>query len=239
MRDCLRKKRNKIRTFAALIVLAGCAWAEAPAGASPAAAVKPGLYAVIDTSMGPITARLFEKDRPLTVAHFVALATGARAWVDPETGAEVSRPLYNNLLFNRVIADYVIQTGDPTNTGRYDCGVEVKDERAPELTFDRPGRLGVVNRGAPDTGGCQFFITDDAYPSLDPTAGNRGYTVFGQVVSGQDVVDRISRVPHDAAGRPLAPVRLISVTVRRVGPGTVVPSARKSSRMIRRVPIPD
>lgn len=240
MMDWLRKTANRAKPFLGMIVLAACVRAEVPVGAPPAGApLEPGLYAVMNTSMGQITARLFEQDRPLSVAHFVALATGAQAWVDPKTGAPVNRPLYDNLLFNRVIPDYVIQTGDPTDTGRYDCGVEVKDERVPELTFDRPGRLGIVNAGAPDTGGCQFFITDDAYPSLDPSAENHGYTVFGQVVSGQDIVDRISRVPHDEAGKPREAVKLISVKISRIGLGPAAPPAGRSGRVTRRVPIPD
>ncbi|MBZ5580560.1 MAG: peptidylprolyl isomerase [Acidobacteriia bacterium] len=195
----------------------------APGAGSALATAEPGLYAVINTSMGQITAQLFEQDAPLTVSNFVALATGLQPWKDPKTGAMVNRPLYTNLAFNRVIPEYVIQTGDPTNTGTYDCGVRVKDELDSGLRFDRPGRLGLMNSGESDTGGCQFFITDDAYSSLDPSRTRNGYTVFGQVVEGQDVVNKISNVPCDARGRPRTPVRMVSVSIRRVGEGPAPP----------------
>ena len=222
-------------------VFAVSAAAENPAPSSSEAGVEPGLYAIIKTSVGQVTARLFEQEAPQTVRNFVALATGNQSWEDPGTGDAVSRPLYNGLLFHRVVPDYVIQTGDPTGSGAYNCGLHVKDEFTPDLAFDRPGRLGIVNTGDPDTGGCQFFITADAYPELDPSSGNHGYAVFGQVVAGEQIVERISRVPHDAKGRPRTPVRLISVTIRRVGAGPAVPAAKSSGarRVARRLPIPD
>jgi peptidyl-prolyl cis-trans isomerase A (cyclophilin A) len=192
-------------------------------------AVEPGLYAIITTSMGSITAKLFEKEAAQTVSHFVALATGHQAWKDPQAGAMVETPLYRNLIFDHVIPDYVIQTGDPTNTGTYDCGIRVKDEFVDGLSFDQPGRLGLRNFGQPNTGVCQFFITSDAYPALDRSARSNGYTIFGQVVGGQEVVDRISMVPVDVRGRPHSPVRLVSVTIQRVGPGPAVPEPKKAA----------
>ena len=215
-----------------LTVCVACACPESPVGGAGVAAsetaVEPGLYAIITTSVGSIKAKLFEKEAPLTVRHFVALATGYESWKDPETGAMVQTPLYRNLAFDHVIADYVIQTGDPTNTGTYDCGVRVKDEFVDGLSFDRPGRLGLRNFGQADTGVCQFFITNDAYPALDQSSRNHGYTIFGQVVDGQDVVDRISKVAADAHGRPRVTVRLVSVTIQRVGPGPAAPEPRKA-----------
>lgn len=199
------------------------------AAAGSEAALEPGLYAIITTSMGSITAKLYEKEAPLTVSHFVALATGHESWKDPETGTMVEAPLYRNLRFDHVIGEYVIQTGDPTNTGTYDCGVRVKDEIVDSLSFDQAGRLGLRNFGKPDTGACQFFITNDAYSALDPSSRNNGYTIFGQVVGGQEIVDRVSRVPTDAQGRPRTPVRLVSVTIQRVGPGAAVPEPKRTA----------
>ncbi len=226
-----------MKRFFLVALTAACAFPETqpdqPAGG--AAAGEPGLYATIKTSMGPITAKLFEKEAPLTVSNFVGLATGTRAWKDPQTEAMVDRPLYSSLQFDRVSTDYVIQTGDPTGTGTYDCGVRVKDEFVADLHFDRPGRLGLMNFGRPDTGGCEFFITNDAYPELDPSPGGKGYTIFGQVVDGQEIVARISNVPHDAQGRPRMPVRLLSVTIQRIGPGPAAPASRKSANA-RRLP---
>jgi len=189
----------------------------APKKAAPAApAREPGLYATFNTSMGTIVAVLYEKEAPITVANFSALARGTKKWKDPKTGAMVAKPLYNGVTFHRVIPNFMIQTGDPTGTGSHDCGFTIKDEIVPSLKFDRPGRLGMANIGSPNTGGCQFFITQKAYPSLDPPTG--AYTIFGQVIEGQDVVDKIAMVPTAGANKPITPVRLISVTIKRYGP---------------------
>ena len=88
----------------------------------------PGLYATINTSMGSITALLFEKETPATVANFIGLARGTKPWVDPKTRKAVLRPLYANLIFHRVIPQFMIQTGDPTGVGNHDCGFVMKDE---------------------------------------------------------------------------------------------------------------
>jgi cyclophilin family peptidyl-prolyl cis-trans isomerase len=176
--------------------------------------------------MGTITAELFEKDAPITVANFVALARGTKPWKDPNTNAMVAKPLYNNITFHRVIPGFMIQTGDPTATGAHDCGFTIKDEIVPSLKFDRPGRLGMANIGRPNTGGCQFFITEVPYPSLDPPSGR--YTIFGQVVDGQDLVAKIARVPRDSNDKPRTSVRLLSVTIKRVGPEPAGAAAKKA-----------
>src|SRR5262252_876728 len=177
-----------MKRFSLFSIAAACAFAQAPAqppaGSTPAPNLENGLYAVFNTSMGTITAVLYEKEAPNTVRNFVALARGTKSWKDPNTGAMVAKPLYNNITFHRVIPNFMIQTGDPTATGAHDCGFTIKDEIVPSLKFDRPGRLAMANRSAPNTGGCQFFITEVPYPSLDPPTGN--YTIFGQVVEGQD-----------------------------------------------------
>ena len=196
--------------------------AKAPAGTA-APAREPGLYAIFNTSMGTITARLFEKETPITVRNFVALARGTKAWKDPKTGAMVAKPLYNNITFHRVIPNFMIQTGDPTGTGSHDCGFTIPDEIVATLKFDGPGKLGMANIGSPHTGGCQFFITEVAYPSL-----NGGYTLFGQVVEGQDIVAKIARVPRGANDKPTTPVMLKSVTIQREGPPPAPATAQKS-----------
>jgi cyclophilin family peptidyl-prolyl cis-trans isomerase len=172
--------------------------------------LKPGLYAVFETSLGKITALLYEKATPVTVRNFVALAQGTKPWKDPKTGAMVKRPLYENLIFHRVLPGVMIQSGDPTATGSHNCGITIPDEILPGLKFDRAGRLAMANSGDPNSGGCQFFITSDI---MVPWAGK--YTIFGDVVSGQDVADKIS---HDRlkGDRPVEPVKLISVTIERV-----------------------
>jgi cyclophilin family peptidyl-prolyl cis-trans isomerase len=200
--------------------------ADAPAPAPAAPARDPGLYATFNTSMGTIVAVLYEKEAPVSVQNFVALARGTKAWMDPKTKTMVAKPLYNGVTFHRVISGFMIQTGDPTGTGSHDCGFTIKDEVVPTLKYDRPGRLGMANTGAPNSGGCQFFIMHKPYPSLDPPQGN--YTVFGQVVEGQEVVDKIAVVPTSAANKPLTPVRLISVTIKREG-APPAPAAKKTT----------
>lgn len=177
----------------------------------------PGLYALINTSVGVITARLFEKETPVTVKVFVGLARGTQPWLDPKTHKPVNRPLYENLIFHRVIPDFMIQTGDPTETGANRCGFTLPDEMVPSLKFDRPGRLAMANAG-PKTADCQFFITEDKY--LD---GNGHYAIFGQVVDGQPLVAKISHVVRDNRDRPLAPTKLIKITFLRV-PGEAAPA---------------
>ena len=202
--------------------------AKAPTGATGATgaapAREPGLYAIFNTSMGTITARLFEKETPMTVRNFVALARGTKPWKDPKTNAMVAKPLFNGITFHRVIPNFMIQTGDPTGTGSHDCGFTIKDEIVSTLKFDQSGRLGMANVGSPNTGGCQFFITEVPYPSL-----NGGYTVFGQVVEGQDVVDKIAHVPRNGQDKPNTPVKLVSVVIKREGPAPATAAPVKKS----------
>lgn len=194
-----------LKQYIALMALAAALGAQSPS-------LKPGLYAVFQTSEGVITARLYEKDTPIAVQNFVALAQGTKAWKDPKTGAMVKRPLYENLIFHRVLPGLVIQSGDPTATGSHNCGITIRDEFLPGLRFDRPGRLAVANTGVADSGGCQFFITTDVM-----TQWYGKYTIFGDVVSGLDVADKIShaRVKGD---RPVNPAKLVGVTIERIGP---------------------
>jgi len=173
-------------------------------------ALKPGLYAVFNTDAGTFTAQLFEKDTPATVANFVALAQGTKPWRDPKTGQMVRRPLYENITFHRVIPDEAIQSGDPTGTSAHNCGVTIRDEFLPGLLFSGPGRLAMANTGAADSGGCQFFITDQPMPRW-----NGKYTVFGQVVAGMEVVSKIAHAPVHGE-KPVEPVKLISVTIERI-----------------------
>ena len=188
---------------------------EAPAPDRP-----PGLYWIINTSMGTITAQLFEKEAPGTVANFVALTKGTKAAAD-KSGAMVKRPYFTNLTFHRVIKGFMIQTGDgQTGDGSGNCGFTIKDEIVPTLKYDKPGMLGLARLSARNTGACQFFITDAAYPSL-----NGEYTIFGQVVDGQDVVGQIAGVPKDGNDKPRTPVKLIGATIKRYGPPPAAPAA--------------
>src|SRR5262245_9697324 len=200
-----------------LILLAAGVYAQTPAGepkpAAPAPEREPGLYATIRTSMGEIFVKLFEVETPVTVQNFVDLARGVKAWKDPKTGQMVKRPLYPGTIFHRVIKGFMIQGGDPTGTGMGDIGFTIPEEFVPTLKFDRPGRLGMAKAAAPHTGSSQFFITEVPTPHLDGL-----HTVFGQVVEGQDVVNKIVSVPAGPNNRPVTPVRLIGIMFKRVGP---------------------
>lgn len=197
------------------IVLLGIA---ALANAQSEPDLKPGLYAIFETSQGSFTAQLYDKYTPLNVKNFVGLATGTKPWWDPKVKAWVKRPLYNGITFHRVVREQMIQSGDPTGLGTHNCGFTIRDEFLPGLMFDRPGRLGVANTGKPDSGACQFFITDQAI-----TSWNNKYTIFGQVVAGQDVVSKINRV-HTFGEKPVEPVLLKSVSIKRVAKPNQRPS---------------
>ena len=177
--------------------------------------------------MGTITAQLFEKEAPGTVANFVALTRGTKAAKD-KSGAMTKRPYFNGVTFHRVIADFMIQTGDgQQGDGTGDCGFTIKDEIVPTLKYDKPGVLGLARLSQRNTGACQFFITDKAYAPL-----NGDYTIFGQVVDGQDVVAKIARVPKDGNDKPRTPVKLITATIKRYGPAPAAPAtapAKKSA----------
>ena len=223
-----------MKLFAAIFAITCCIWGQAPtppaakAGAPAAGTPLPdGLYAIMTTSVGVIKVKLFEKETPNTVKNFVALAEGKKAWMDPKTKAMARKPMYNNITFHRVMMDGMIQSGDPTGTSEHQCGVHIKDEVVPAIKFDQPGRLAMANTGSPNTGGCQWFIT--AAPKIPQYDGS--YTIFGQVVEGQDLVKQISRVPakHDGSFLAVNPVKLVSVKIERVGPDPNPPAPVKKS----------
>ena len=167
------------------------------------------LTATLQTSEGTIVVRLFPDHAPKTVSNFVELAEGTRQWTDPNTRQTSSGKLYDGTIFHRVIPDFMIQGGDPLGTGTGGPGYKFGDEFHPELSFDRPYLLAMANAG-PGTNGSQFFITTVPTPWL-----NRKHTIFGEVIEGADVVDRISHVKTQAGDRPMTDVVLESVTVTR------------------------
>jgi peptidyl-prolyl cis-trans isomerase A (cyclophilin A) len=167
------------------------------------------LTATLATSQGTITVRLFPDHAPKTVRNFVELAEGGREWTDPRTGAVTKEKLYDGTIFHRVIPQFMIQAGDPLGTGTGGPGYKFADEIHPDLTFDKPYLLAMANAG-PGTNGSQFFITTVATYWL-----NGKHTIFGEVTSGQDVVDAISNTPTKPGDRPVTDVVLQSVTVSR------------------------
>lgn len=165
--------------------------------------------ATFHTSLGDFTVELFPDKAPKTVENFIGLATGTKAWTEPGTGRQVTdRPLYSGTIFHRVIPDFMIQGGDPEGTGRGGPGYRFEDEFS-DLRFDKPGLLAMANAG-PNTNGCQFFVTVVPTPHL-----NNRHTIFGQVTSGMEVVEKIVNTPTDRNDRPRTPVTINSIEVQQ------------------------
>ncbi len=168
------------------------------------------LHAAIKTTMGTIDCKLYEKRAPLTVANFVGLARGKKAWVDPETG-ELRRntPYYDGVIFHRVIPNFLIQTGDRTGTGAGGPGYAIPDEFDPTLHHDRAGILSMANKGRPDSAGSQWFITLAPVPHLD-----QRHAIFGSC-DDLNVVKSIATVPTGPDNRPKKPPRIVHIRFRR------------------------
>ncbi len=177
------------------------------------------MFATMHTSAGDIRIELLPNHAPRTVENFVGLATGTKAWQDPRTGAAGTGPLYENLIFHRVIKDFMIQGGDPQGTGRGGPGYRFDDEIHPELSFDEPYLLAMANAGKqPDpitgrptgTNGSQFFIT------VVPTQWLTGkHTIFGKVADAESraVVDAIVSARTQPGDRPVQDIVLTSVEI--------------------------
>jgi peptidyl-prolyl cis-trans isomerase A (cyclophilin A) len=201
-------------------LLAGTASAASGKWTQKAGAGK-DLYATLKTSEGDIVVRLFSKDAPKTVANFVGLATGEKEWRDPQTGKQSRKPLYAGTVFHRVIPNFMIQGGDPTGTGMGDPGYRFEDEFQSGRGFDKPGLLAMANAG-PNTNGSQFFITTST-----PTYLNNRHTIFGEVVKGYEVVEKIGNVPRDNRDRPQTAVVLNQVVLSDKAPaGVTAPGAK-------------
>ena len=157
---------------------------------------KTGEIVVLKTNQGDITLKMFPKVAPLAVENFVTHAKDG---------------YYDGLIFHRVIKGFMIQGGDPTGTGRGGESIwhkEFVNEYAPNVTFDRPFLLAMANHGA-NTNGSQFFITTVPTEFL-----NGGYTIFGEVVSGQDVVKKIENTKIGKADRPISKQTILKAIVK-------------------------
>ena len=171
---------------------------------------KGDLYATLVTTMGNIKVKLYDKRAPRTVLNFVGLARGTQDWTDPRNNQkETSKPLYKDIIFHRVIPNFMVQGGDPTGTGRGGPGYKFEDEFHPELRHNKPGILSMANSG-PGTNGSQFFITDAPTPHLDDR-----HSVFGEVVEGLDLVKKIANVERNSQDKPLTDVVLKEVKIER------------------------
>ena len=159
--------------------------------------------------MGDITIELFPNHAPKTVTNFVELASGKKEWRDPFTNEKTKKNLYDDTIFHRVIAGFMIQGGDPMGTGMGGPGYQFGDEFHPELNFDRPYLLAMANAG-PGTNGSQFFITVAETGWL-----NRKHTIFGEVKdkASQQIVDKIAGTKTGNQDRPVQAIKINSVTI--------------------------
>lgn len=169
----------------------------------------PGVYAQFITSEGSFTVRFFDQEAPRTVENFVGLAEGTKEWTDPRTSQKVKKPYYDGVTFHRVIEGFMIQGGDPLGQGIGGPGYTFADEFHPKARHSKAGILSMANRG-PNTNGGQFFITLAPTPHLDDR-----HSVFGEVVSGIDVVRRIGSVATNERDRPLTDVVIQHITIER------------------------
>jgi peptidyl-prolyl cis-trans isomerase A (cyclophilin A) len=169
-----------------------------------------GTYAIFETSQGDIVIRLLEKEAPKTVENFIGLAEGTKEFTNERTGQKEKKPFYDGLAFHRVIPQFMIQGGCPHGTGMGGPGYKFADEFHPSLKHSKAGKLSMANSG-PGTNGSQFFITVAATPWL-----HNKHTIFGEVVEGQNVADKISNVPRDSSDRPKTPVTIKKLRIERV-----------------------
>ena len=232
----------------------------APAGAKPVVAAKPpvaapakpaapkappepprdpGLYAYFDMvegtgpaakPLGRIVVKFYDTEMPITVRNFVDLARGQKAWTDPVARRRVTKPLYNGLIFHRVIPGFMIQGGDPMGNG-FGGTDAIVDEFHPSVSsFNKPYLMAMANAG-PGTGSSQFFFTTKPGPNGFPSWLDGKHPIFGVVVEGMELVDRISEMPRGEADRPNTPVVMKTVTIRRFPIGQpifpVAPAAAK------------
>src|SRR5947207_3118000 len=168
-----------------------------------------GTYAIFETSQGNIVVRLFENEAPKTVANFIGLAEGTKEFTSEKTGQKEKRPFYDGLIFHRVIPQFMIQGGCPQSNGMGGPGYKFADEFHPSLNHSKPGILSMANAG-PNSNGSQFFVTVAATPWLD-----NKHSVFGEVVEGYGVVEKISKVARGAQDRPKQEVRINSVKIEK------------------------
>ncbi len=176
--------RNGFQTAVGIILLSGLLAADANAGENP--------IVTIETTKGKIVIELYSKEAPKTVENFLTLT---------------KKGFYNGIVFHRVIPGFMIQTGDPTGTGRGGPGYAFEDEISPNLSHTEAGILSMANAG-PNTNGSQFFITLAPTPWLDGK-----HTVFGKVTEGQEVVKAIGAAERDGQDRPRQEIKMTSVTV--------------------------
>jgi peptidyl-prolyl cis-trans isomerase A (cyclophilin A) len=168
-----------------------------------------GLYAVFNTTLGEMVCRLEEEKTPETVQNFVGLATGEKEYTDPDTGQKSNKPFYDGTIFHRIIKNFMVQGGDRLGKGTGGPGYRFKDEFHPALKHKGPGILSMANAG-PNTNGSQFFLTLVPTPWLDGK-----HSIFGEIVKGEDVLQKLGSVQTAQMDRPREDVVVKSVRIVR------------------------
>lgn len=165
--------------------------------------------ATIQTNHGDIRVNLFGNHAPKTVNNFVGLSDGSKPWTHPESGNAMTTPLYDGVVFHRIIPQFMIQGGDPLGMGFGGPGYQFEDEIHPELNFSAPFMLAMANAG-PGTNGSQFFITTAPTPWLQAK-----HTIFGEVADGESraVVTAIESVATGANDKPVEPVVITHIAI--------------------------
>lgn len=167
------------------------------------------MIAVFETNQGTFKVKLFADKAPKTVENFVGLAEGTKEYTDPKSGKKTKSHFYDGLKFHRVIPNFMIQGGDPLGRGTGGPGYQFEDEFAPGLTHSKPGILSMANAG-PNTNGSQFFVTVAATQWLDGK-----HSIFGEVVEGMDVVEKISKAKTAPGDRPLEDIVIKTLKIER------------------------
>ena len=176
----------------------------------------PTAKATLHTNHGDIVVNLFGHQAPKTVKNFVGLADGSQEWTDPKTGEKKNTPLYEGVIFHRIIRDFMVQGGDPLGQGIGGPGYQFDDEISPDLNFNEPYMLAMANAGIQNgkgTNGSQFFIT------TVPTTWLQGkHTIFGEVadVDAKKVVDEIEGVATGMMDRPVEDVVIKNIDIEQL-----------------------
>ena len=211
---------KKMKLFFAFILILSIGVISLMTNTSDAAPKRsPGTYAIFDTTHGTFVVKLMPEVAPQTVENFIGLANGTKEFTDPLTSEKVKRPFYDGLVFHRIIPKFMIQGGDPLGNGSGGPGYKFADEFDGHPGFTKKGLLAMANSG-PDTNGSQFFITTVPTQHLNPTKDNygqmRGHTIFGDIIEGYDVVEKIEKVKTGGGNVPLEPVVMKTVKILEV-----------------------